>query len=67
MKPNPIRDAWMPIPQAVFNEWNLFLEANRDRSLDDVRAELEALQAEQQASIVMSGTTSRMRRRRRAG
>jgi hypothetical protein len=61
MKPNPIRDAWMPIPQTVFDRWNLFLEANRNRSIEDVRAELEKLH-EQQASM----PTTRRRRRRRA-
>jgi hypothetical protein len=41
MKPNPIRDAWMPIPQATFDAWNAFLATNRDRSLEDVTAELD--------------------------
>jgi hypothetical protein len=50
MKPNPIRDAWMPIPQATFDAWNTFLAANRGRSLDDVTSEINRLneaQAEQ--------------------
>lgn len=50
MKPNPIRDAWMPIPQATVDAWNTFLAANRGRSLDDVTAEINRLneaQAEQ--------------------
>lgn len=47
MKPNPIRDAWMPIPQKTFDDWNAFLEANRGRSLEDVKAELDALRLEE--------------------
>jgi hypothetical protein len=43
MKPNPIRDAWMPILQATFDAWNAFLVANRGRSLDDVTAEINRL------------------------
>ncbi|MGE5158651.1 MAG: hypothetical protein ACM3OF_10955 [Gemmatimonas sp.] len=48
MKPNPFRDAWMPISQAVIDEWNAFLKANRSRSLDDVMAELKAVEEERQ-------------------
>jgi Protein of unknown function (DUF3102) len=44
MKPNPIRDAWMPIPQKTIDDWHTFLEANRSRSLDDINAELKALE-----------------------
>jgi hypothetical protein len=49
MKPNPIRDAWIPIPQATFDAFNAFLEANRHRTLDDVEAELKVLQTEDEA------------------
>jgi hypothetical protein len=66
MQPNPIRDKWMPIPQAVFDEWDVFLEANRDRSLADVRAELEALEALHAERQACTAITSRRRRRRRA-
>jgi hypothetical protein len=47
MKPNPLRDAWMPIPQATFDNWHTFLEANRGRSLDDVKAEIMAVEKSQ--------------------
>ncbi|MFK4725850.1 hypothetical protein ABIE89_006950 [Bradyrhizobium niftali] len=44
MKPHPIIDRWRtPIPQAAFDDWYAFLEDNRGRSLDDVTAELKAL------------------------
>jgi hypothetical protein len=60
MKPHRPRDAWMPIPQATFDAWNVFLEANRVRSLDDVRGELESSRQQQEAAA-----TARRRRRRR--
>jgi len=41
MKPNPIRDAWLPISQATFDAWNAFLESNRSRTLQDVEAEIQ--------------------------
>ena len=48
MKPDPIRDVWMKsIPQATLDDWNLFLEANQNRSLDDVQAELKELEEQE--------------------
>jgi hypothetical protein len=41
MKPNPIRDAWLPISQATLDAWNAFLESNRARTLADVEAEIQ--------------------------
>jgi hypothetical protein len=41
MKPNSIRDSWMPIPQATLDAWGDFLERNRGRTLEDVTAEIE--------------------------
>ena len=45
MKPNSIRDSWMPIQQKTFDGWNAFLENNRHRALQDVSVELSELQA----------------------
>jgi Protein of unknown function (DUF3102) len=47
MKPNPVRDAWMPIPQGAIDNWHAFLEVNRSRSLDDLKAELRAIEQTQ--------------------
>jgi hypothetical protein len=46
MAPNPLRDAWMPIPRQSIDHWNAFLAANRHRSLDDVAVELKTLDAD---------------------
>jgi hypothetical protein len=62
MKPNPLRDAWMPIPQATFDAWNTFLEENRHKTLADVEAELRARMAEEAARP----QPKRTRRRRAA-
>ena len=61
MKPNPIRDTWMPIPQATLDSWNDFLAANRDRSLEDVKAEIARLD---QAQTKQLSTHKRQSKRR---
>lgn len=65
MKPNPIRDAWMPIPQAAFDAWNAFLEANQGRSLDDVKAELKQLELKQLEAEQLATHKRRLKQRRR--
>lgn len=61
MKPNPIRDAWMPIAQGTIDHWAAFLEANRGRTLDDVKAELDALVLEDQRSMTARPRAGRKR------
>jgi hypothetical protein len=46
MKPNPLRDAWMPISQRVIDDWHAFLEQRRDWTLPDAIKKLESLQTE---------------------
>jgi hypothetical protein len=60
MKPNPTRDKWMPLPKAVFDAWNDFLEANRHRTPENISAEIKALIAED-AARPKGGRQSRKR------
>jgi Protein of unknown function (DUF3102) len=61
MKPNPLRDAWMPIAQGTIDHWAAFLEANRGRTLDDVKVELDALRLEDQRSMTARPRAGRKR------
>jgi hypothetical protein len=49
MAPNPTRDFWMPISQALMDDWHAFLEQHRNRTLPDVRQELDRQSEVEQA------------------
>ncbi len=66
MAPHPVIDKWRGrIPQPTLDNWHGFLEANRSRSLGDVKAELTATE-KIQGEMPRPGTLSRKRTKRRA-
>jgi hypothetical protein len=65
MAPNPIRDAWMPISQALIDDWHTFLEQHNNWTLPDVAEKLKSLQSEFERARASQATKRRGSKRAR--